>query len=120
MMFCIKKGQFTVFEAEKSTRTTTNGAGCTLSSAITAMLAKGTSLEVAIQTAKAFVWAGIEDGLPLGTLWQRQSARLFLKRRNTYESKKPNDDRYADGTHVCTFFDLYHSCSANEGLCDLM
>jgi pyridoxine kinase len=72
-------GQYTVFEAEKSTRTTTNGAGCTLSSAIAALLAKGTSLETAVQTAKAFVWAGIEDGLPLGTSGNVNQLAYFKK-----------------------------------------
>ena len=72
-------GQYTVFEAEKSTRPTTNGAGCTLSSAIAALLAKGTSLETAVQTAKAFVWAGIEEGLPLGTSGNINQLAYFRK-----------------------------------------
>jgi pyridoxine kinase len=36
-------------------------------------------LEAAIQTAKAFVWAGIEDGLPLGTSGNVNQLAYFKK-----------------------------------------
>jgi pyridoxine kinase len=56
---------FTFFEAPKLASNTTNGAGCTLSAAIAALLAKNTPMIAAVQLAKDFVFAGIEEGIPL-------------------------------------------------------
>lgn len=51
------------------------GAGCTLAAAITAELAKGASVETAVETAKEIVTAGIQRRLethhPHATLWQQ-------------------------------------------------
>ncbi|AOZ93794.1 bifunctional hydroxymethylpyrimidine kinase/phosphomethylpyrimidine kinase [Paenibacillus crassostreae] len=44
----------------------THGTGCTYSAAITAELAKGTSVLEAVQTAKHFIQAAIEDQLGIG------------------------------------------------------
>jgi hydroxymethylpyrimidine/phosphomethylpyrimidine kinase len=44
----------------------THGTGCTLSAAIAALLAKGEPLEIAVQTAKEFVWQAIVAGQRLG------------------------------------------------------
>ncbi|WP_322925098.1 bifunctional hydroxymethylpyrimidine kinase/phosphomethylpyrimidine kinase [Paenibacillus campi] len=46
----------------------THGTGCTYSAAITAELAKGSDVLTAVQTAKAFVHAAIEDGLGIGSV----------------------------------------------------
>lgn len=56
---------FDIFSAPKSSQTTTNGAGCTLSAAITSLTAQGQAMPAAVQIAKDFVLAGIEQGLPL-------------------------------------------------------
>ena len=40
----------------------THGTGCTLSAAITALLAQGAPLPEAVERAKAFVWQGLEQG----------------------------------------------------------
>lgn len=45
----------------------THGTGCTYSAAITAGLAQGSTVEAAVQTAKAFIRAAIEDGLNIGS-----------------------------------------------------
>lgn len=60
-----QQGTYTVLEAPKSSAQTTNGAGCTLSAAIAALLAQEVPLEEAVRKAKAFVLAGIENGMPL-------------------------------------------------------
>ena len=44
----------------------THGTGCTFSAAMTAELAQGKSVNEAVQTAKAFIQAAIEDGLGIG------------------------------------------------------
>lgn len=44
----------------------THGTGCTLSAAIAAQLAKGDSIQSAVQTAKAFITAAIDHALPIG------------------------------------------------------
>lgn len=44
----------------------THGTGCTFSAALTAALAKGTALQKAVRTARAFIQAAIEDSLELG------------------------------------------------------
>ncbi|MFL6450388.1 MAG: bifunctional hydroxymethylpyrimidine kinase/phosphomethylpyrimidine kinase [Bryobacteraceae bacterium] len=45
----------------------THGTGCTFSAAITACLAKGASLTVAVATAKEYIQAAIESAVPLGS-----------------------------------------------------
>jgi hydroxymethylpyrimidine/phosphomethylpyrimidine kinase len=44
----------------------THGTGCTLSAAVTALLASGASLTDAVRLAKAFVWDGLVHGRTLG------------------------------------------------------
>lgn len=44
----------------------THGTGCTFSAAITALLARGEALEVAVRTAKAYISAAIREELGLG------------------------------------------------------
>jgi len=44
----------------------THGTGCTLSAAITALLAQGASLGEAVERAKSFVWQGLQAGRSLG------------------------------------------------------
>lgn len=46
--------------------TSTHGTGCTLASAIAALLARGESLEDAVRKAKAYVTTAIERAFPLG------------------------------------------------------
>lgn len=57
---------FTELPARRIETTSTHGTGCTLASAIAALLARGESLEAAITTAKAYVTAAIERAYPIG------------------------------------------------------
>ncbi|MGE8204931.1 pyridoxine/pyridoxal/pyridoxamine kinase [Heyndrickxia sp. NPDC080065] len=56
---------FTLLEGEKFETTYNHGAGCTFAAAITAELAKGSSVKEAVSTAKKFVSAAIEHGFKL-------------------------------------------------------
>ncbi|MEH7353711.1 pyridoxine/pyridoxal/pyridoxamine kinase [Neobacillus drentensis] len=57
--------EFTLYESEKFDTTYTHGAGCTYSSAITAELAKGKSVYEAVEVAKDFITAAIQEGFRL-------------------------------------------------------
>lgn len=59
-------GQFIYLEGKKINSKHTHGTGCTFSAAITASLACGNAPLEAVHTAKAFIQAAIEAGLPLG------------------------------------------------------
>lgn len=56
---------YKLYETEKIGTTYTHGAGCTYSSAITAELAKGNNIEDAVDIAKAFITAAIQEGFKL-------------------------------------------------------
>ncbi|MDH6368312.1 bifunctional hydroxymethylpyrimidine kinase/phosphomethylpyrimidine kinase [Paenibacillus sp. VTT E-133280] len=58
--------EFIYMESTRIQTKHTHGTGCTYSAAITAELAKGKSVAEAIQTAKAFIQAAIEDELGIG------------------------------------------------------
>lgn len=58
----------------------THGTGCTYSAAMTAELAKGKGLWEAVQTAKAFVHAAIEDGLGIGSVHGPTNHFAYRKR----------------------------------------
>ena len=60
-------GSFHWFEGRRIDNPNTHGTGCTLSSAITANLAKGYSLPDAIQRAKDFISGALESMLDLGS-----------------------------------------------------
>ena len=57
---------FTELPARRIETTSTHGTGCTLASAIAALLARGGSLESAIGNAKVYVTAAIERAYPIG------------------------------------------------------
>jgi hydroxymethylpyrimidine/phosphomethylpyrimidine kinase len=57
---------FNSFTGRKIQTSHTHGTGCTFSAAITAELAKGAGVQEAVQTAKAFIQAAIEDSLGIG------------------------------------------------------
>lgn len=57
---------FLELPARRIDTTSTHGTGCTLASAIAALLAKGESLEAAVTGAKAYVTAAIERAYPIG------------------------------------------------------
>lgn len=59
-------GEFHWFYEERIDNPNTHGTGCTLSSAITANLAKGLSLSVSVKNAKAYISDAIRAGLDLG------------------------------------------------------
>jgi hydroxymethylpyrimidine/phosphomethylpyrimidine kinase len=59
-------GDFFVLEGKRVNTVHTHGTGCTFSAAVTAELAKGMSIQDAVQTAKAFIQAAIEDSLGIG------------------------------------------------------
>ena len=58
--------RFTALPAKRIATTSTHGTGCTLSSAIAALLARGASLDEAVGGAKAYVTAAIQQAFPLG------------------------------------------------------
>lgn len=66
-------GNFTIFRSPKIMSDTNHGAGCSFSAAIAANLANNQSLINAIQVAKEYVYAGIQNGLYLndttGYIW---------------------------------------------------
>jgi pyridoxine kinase len=57
--------EFRIYESPKYNTTYTHGAGCTYSSAVTAELAKGKSAYEAVEVAKEFIAAAIEQGFRL-------------------------------------------------------
>ncbi|AIM16471.1 pyridoxal kinase [Bacillus sp. X1(2014)] len=57
--------EFRIYESPKYNTTYTHGAGCTYSSAVTAELAKGKSVYEAVEVAKEFIAAAIEQGFRL-------------------------------------------------------
>ncbi|RHW40262.1 bifunctional hydroxymethylpyrimidine kinase/phosphomethylpyrimidine kinase [Neobacillus notoginsengisoli] len=71
---------YKLYETEKLGTTYTHGAGCTYSSAITAGLAKGQSVQDAIDTAKVFITEAIRHGFKLneyvGPTWQGEYRKL--------------------------------------------
>src|SRR5439155_18054479 len=58
---------FTHFRFPRLAARDTHGTGCVLSAAITAYLAKGSSVEDAVQLGKEFVTNAIRNGLRLGS-----------------------------------------------------
>jgi hydroxymethylpyrimidine/phosphomethylpyrimidine kinase len=54
------------FESPRLDSPHTHGAGCTLSAAITALLASGAPLLMAVERAKRYVWCAMQSGLSLG------------------------------------------------------
>ena len=61
-----EKGELQWFQGERIANENTHGTGCTLSSAITANLAQGKSLEEAIKFSKEYLTGALEAGLNLG------------------------------------------------------
>lgn len=59
-------GVFKTYSSEYIKTDTDHGTGCTFSSAITAELAKGRTIEEAVETAKRFVTTSIRFGYPIG------------------------------------------------------
>jgi hydroxymethylpyrimidine/phosphomethylpyrimidine kinase len=59
-------GNFIYLESKRIETRHTHGTGCTFAAAITAELAKGNSVAEAVQTAKQFIQAAIEDQLGFG------------------------------------------------------
>ncbi|OKP77128.1 hydroxymethylpyrimidine/phosphomethylpyrimidine kinase [Paenibacillus sp. P3E] len=59
--------KFTYWESPRVATQHTHGTGCTYSAALTAELAQHKTVPEAIQTAKAFIHAAIEDGLNIGS-----------------------------------------------------
>ncbi|MEH7115821.1 pyridoxine/pyridoxal/pyridoxamine kinase [Neobacillus vireti] len=57
--------EFQIYESEKIETNYTHGAGCTNSAAVAAEIAKGNSVYDAVDVAKRFVSAGIQQGFPL-------------------------------------------------------
>lgn len=57
--------EFSLFKSDKLDTTYNHGAGCTFAAAITANLAKGTSVKEAVESAKQFVTAAIKHGWKL-------------------------------------------------------
>ncbi|MEM1581833.1 MAG: bifunctional hydroxymethylpyrimidine kinase/phosphomethylpyrimidine kinase [Candidatus Bathyarchaeia archaeon] len=60
------KGECKIFSSERLNVRTTHGTGCSFSAAITAFLAKGEELPLAIEYAKDFITKAIKFGLNIG------------------------------------------------------
>lgn len=60
-----QSGATTPLEAPRIPTRNTHGTGCTLAAAITALLAKGCSLDEAVRRGKLFVWRALEAGAEL-------------------------------------------------------
>ncbi|HZG61228.1 MAG TPA: bifunctional hydroxymethylpyrimidine kinase/phosphomethylpyrimidine kinase [Anoxybacillus sp.] len=58
--------QFSYFKSKRVETKHTHGTGCTFAAAITAELAKGSNVKEAVQTAKDFIQAAIENELGIG------------------------------------------------------
>ncbi len=61
-----KDGEFFTFTSKRINTKNTHGTGCTLSSAITAYIAKGYTIKDAVENAKSYVTKAIEHSLPIG------------------------------------------------------
>lgn len=58
--------EFTYFTGKRMETKNTHGTGCTFAAAVTAELAKGETVKDAVETAKQFIQAAIEDDLEIG------------------------------------------------------
>lgn len=58
--------EFTYFKGKRIATKNTHGTGCTFAAALTAEIAKGNSVENAVNTAKRFIQAAIKEDLELG------------------------------------------------------
>jgi hydroxymethylpyrimidine/phosphomethylpyrimidine kinase len=58
--------EFSYFKSKRVETKNTHGTGCTFAAAITAELAKGSNVKEAVQTAKDFIQAAIENELGIG------------------------------------------------------
>jgi len=58
--------EFSYFTSKRVETTHTHGTGCTFAAAVTAELAKGRTVKEAVETAKAFIQAAIEEELGIG------------------------------------------------------
>lgn len=81
-------GEFGLFIGKKIESSNTHGTGCTLSSSIATLLAKGFSINDAVSIAKRYVAAAIKDGISLnigkgnGPLWHQTS--LWKQNKNQF------------------------------------
>lgn len=79
--------QFHTFTSSRISTKNTHGTGCTFSAAITAQLAKGRSIVQAVQVAKDFIQAAIEEDLHIGSghgptnhwAYKRNNAKIGMK-----------------------------------------
>ncbi|MDQ0230635.1 bifunctional hydroxymethylpyrimidine kinase/phosphomethylpyrimidine kinase [Metabacillus malikii] len=72
---------FTYFEGERFETKHTHGTGCTFAAAITAEISKGHDIHSAVQTAKQFIQAAIEDQLGIGNGHGPTNHWAFEKRK---------------------------------------
>jgi len=83
------EGQCKFFNTERIETINTHGTGCTLSAAITSFLARGLSLPLAVEQAKAYITGALKtaDELdigrgagPLDHFWQQRKGGVDLSR----------------------------------------
>ncbi len=67
MIYFFDGEKFIEFRSERIPSKQTHGSGCTFASAVTAGLAKGYSIEEAVQEAKQFISIAIEEPLHIGS-----------------------------------------------------
>ncbi|KKI94112.1 phosphomethylpyrimidine kinase [Bacillus sp. SA1-12] len=76
--------EFTYYKGLRIATKNTHGTGCTFAAAVTAEIAKGNTVEQAVQTAKSFIQAAIEADLEIGNghgptnhwAYQQQHAKI--------------------------------------------
>ncbi|PLS07151.1 bifunctional hydroxymethylpyrimidine kinase/phosphomethylpyrimidine kinase [Neobacillus cucumis] len=73
--------EFHTFTNQRIPTKNTHGTGCTFSAALTAELAKGSSIYDAVLTAKEFIQAAIEDGIDVGHGHGPTNHGAFRRRR---------------------------------------
>jgi len=78
--------EFCTFPSKRIPTKNTHGTGCTFSAALTAELAKGSTVYDAVVTAKAFIHAAIEDGIEIGHGQGPTNHGAFRKRKELKES----------------------------------
>jgi hydroxymethylpyrimidine/phosphomethylpyrimidine kinase len=75
--------EFTYFPGKRMVTKNTHGTGCTFAAVITAELAKGNSVKHAVEIARVFIQAAIEDDLEIGNGHGPTNHWAYQKRQQT-------------------------------------
>ncbi|RAK23226.1 hydroxymethylpyrimidine/phosphomethylpyrimidine kinase [Anoxybacillus vitaminiphilus] len=78
--------EFSYFKSKRVKTKHTHGTGCTFAAAITAELAKGSNVKEAVQTAKDFIQAAIENELGIGHGHGPTNHWAYREKKSVYEN----------------------------------